>query len=95
MQVEPTQRLLHNFVLQVLAQWSQPQQRPPAGLDAAGIVACLTAREQKATLIFRAVRGERGLGMDRCGGYGEPHMVTLSPKGNVALAQAVFMDVMQ
>lgn len=95
MQVEPTQRLLHNFILEVLAWWSQPQQRPLASLNAVGTIACLTAREQKATLIFRAARGERGLNMNICGGYGEPHMVTLSPKGNVPLSQAVFMDMMQ
>jgi len=88
MQVEPAQRLLHNFILQVLSHCCQPQHRPLAGLDAEGIVAYQPAREQKATLICGAVRGERGLGTDRCRGHGEPCMVTMSPEGNAALAQA-------
>lgn len=92
MQVEPAQRLLHNFILQVLAHYCQPRHRPLVGLDAAGIVASWPAREQKATLICGGVRGERGLGMNRCGGHREPRMLTLSPQRNAALAQAVCLS---
>lgn len=89
MQVEPAQRLLHNFILQALAHCCRPQHRPPVVLDAVGVVARWSAREQKATLICGAVRGERDLGMNRCEGHREPCMVTPSPQGNAALAQAV------
>lgn len=90
-QVEPAQRLLHNFILQMLAHCCQPGHRPLVDLDAVGIVACPSAREQKATLVCGTVRGERGLRMNRWGGggHGEPRMVTLSPQGNAAFAQAV------
>lgn len=57
-------------------------------LDTAGIVAHRSAREQRPALICGALRGERGLGMNRCGGYRGARMVTLSPQGNAALAWA-------